>query len=372
MSDTAQNHLNDFKDAGDFATRIHKNPLLNYLICRIMDMPEFERRARSYHRTIVQEAALSDGLPSKDQNEPRAEDILRFLCLCLEELDTRWELNDPGAVLAGLAGQERPVLLVANHPLGGRDGIALLECMAGFWGVDRVKALVNEFLLRLPYIRELFLPISPFHKDKRMAQMRRLNETLEQNIGSQTALLLFAAGLCSRWHPQPLALRDEWPGSPGPARVDEHVLLHTWQPLREIYDLPWHHSFVRLARKHGLSILPVHISGRNSPAFYRLARLRLRLGLRFGWEMLLLPREFLYNHQDERRHIHNEAKCRLTITPGAPLSHQTIRQWSPRYDSWRAQAFKHYVYQLPQWNDPNTARTHMESLGEFLSAEPCP
>jgi len=42
-------------------------------------------------------------------------------------------------------------------------------------------------------------------------------------------------------------------------------------------------------------VVPVFISGRNSNTFYRIARLRKALGIKFGVEAILLPGEMMKN-----------------------------------------------------------------------------
>ena len=58
-----------------------------------------------------------------------------------------------------------------------------------------------------------------------------------------------------------------------------------------IIDPPWQKSFVKKAIAHQRSIIPVHISGRNSNFFYNLANFRKRIGLKINLEMLYLVDE---------------------------------------------------------------------------------
>ncbi|WGK70000.1 hypothetical protein P0082_03835 [Candidatus Haliotispira prima] len=333
--------------------RFHKNPICHFLIGRILHIPEVNRQLDSYDKIIR-------------ESEDKQGELALFLELVLTDLETDWELCDPAGTLQSLSRQNRPILLVSNHPLGGRDGLALLDCISQIWGSHHVKALVNEFLLTIPYLKEFFLPISPakMESHRRMEQLRRLNTALEQNMECSKAYLFFPAGLCSRRHDEPLSLQAELKQSNMGSLSDdtnavaEMSLLQNWQPLRQVYDLPWQSSFLRLGRKHRLPILPLHISGRNSNNFYRMARLRRKLGLRFNWEMLLLPGEFLHN----RRRSEYQEKCRLKITPGALLELETISQWPSGYDRLWAQMCKHYVYQLPQWQNADMAQSNLADL----------
>ena len=45
------------------------------------------------------------------------------------------------------------------------------------------------------------------------------------------------------------------------------------------------------AKKYNRDIVPVHFEGRNSNFFYRLAKIRKALGIKFNIEMIFLPDE---------------------------------------------------------------------------------
>ena len=143
-------------------------------------------------------------------------------------------------------------MVVGNHPLGGPDGLALMGA------VGRVRKdiqfPVNDFLLYLPGLRELFIPIDKVNKTRALA-------SLEDAFAAKNALLYFPAGLCSR-------------------------LQHG-----EIRDLEWKATFIKKAVKYQRDVVPVHTEARNRMRFYRIARLRKRLGIKFGFEMALLPAE---------------------------------------------------------------------------------
>ena len=55
------------------------------------------------------------------------------------------------------------VLIVANHPLGGLDGLALLR-LIGLIRRD-VLIVVNELLLNIKPLKGVFLPIDVFGQD---------------------------------------------------------------------------------------------------------------------------------------------------------------------------------------------------------------
>ena len=143
-------------------------------------------------------------------------------------------------------------MVAGNHPLGGPDGLAL---MAAVGRVRRdIKFPVNDFLLYLPGLKELFFPIDKVNKTRALA-------SLEEAFASENALLYFPAGMCSR-------------------------LQHG-----EILDLEWKPAFIKKGVRYHRDLVPVYTDARNRKSFYRIANLRKALGFKFNFEMALLPAE---------------------------------------------------------------------------------
>lgn len=149
--------------------------------------------------------------------------------------------------------QEGFPMIVGNHPLGGPDGLALMSAV----GRKRkdVKFPVNDFLMYLPGLRDLFIPIDKVHHDHSNI------EALENAFAGENALLYFPAGICSR-------------------RIDG-----------EVQDLDWKPTFVKKAVKYKRDVVPVFFDAQNRRRFYTLANLRKKIGVKFNFEMALLPGE---------------------------------------------------------------------------------
>lgn len=150
----------------------------------------------------------------------------------------------------------RPVFL-ANHPLGGLDGLAMLSWMLNRY--DEVKVPANDILAKFPHLRPMVTPVDRFNSQRNLAK------TLHDTFGSSAAVLVFPAGRTSR-----------------PAIVGGRLS-----------DYPWQKMAVRMARIHQRPLVPVFISGRNSRLFYAIFHLRRWLGVRTNLEMLLLVREMM-------------------------------------------------------------------------------
>lgn len=150
----------------------------------------------------------------------------------------------------------RRVTIVSNHPLGGLDGMALIDWATRQWGKG-VTFVVNDLLMAIEPLREVFIPIN-----KHGAQGREALERLDKAFDADAPVIVFPAGLVSRR------------GADGTIR-----------------DLEWQKMFVNKSIKFGRDIIPIHFDGHNSSFFYKFARRRKRIGLKFNIEMIYLPRE---------------------------------------------------------------------------------
>lgn len=185
---------------------------------------------------------------------------------------------------------------VSNHPLGGIDGVALGGIIGTNFG--SVKMLVNDFLMALPGLRPLCIPVN-----KTGGQARNLPVLVNQAFDSQEQMLLFPAGLCSRL-------------------IDGKV-----------QDIAWSKTFISQSVRTQRDIVPIHFIGENSKRFYRIARLCKILHLKFNLAMAFLPDE-LYKGQGKT----------FTIKFGKPIPYthfdksRTPLQW--------AQCVREEVYKL--------------------------
>ena len=192
--------------------------------------------------------------------------------------------------------REGRYIFVANHPLGGLDGLAFAKEVGDIY--PNVKFIVNDILLNLENLKPIFVPVNK-HGKQSSDYVRKIEETYR----SDAQILNFPAGLCSR-------------------KINGRIV-----------DLEWHKSFINKARSHQRDIIPVHISGRNSNFFYNFARIREWIGIKNNIEMFFLPNE-MFKQQDKN----------IIITFGKPISYTFLdKRYSPK--QW-AQKIKEHVYQL--------------------------
>ncbi|MBK3516489.1 1-acyl-sn-glycerol-3-phosphate acyltransferase [Carboxylicivirga marina] len=197
--------------------------------------------------------------------------------------------------------KEGRYVFVANHPLGGLDGMVFVGAVGKFF--NKIKFPVNDILMNIKNLGDIFLPIN-----KHGAHSREAAKMIEDAYASDNQILMFPAGLVSR------------KGKTG-----------------EIKDLDWKPNFIKKAKAHNRDIIPVHISGRNTNRFYNLANWRKKLGIKINIEMLYLVDE-LYLQRNKT----------ITITFGQPIKISDV-QITKAGKEW-AQKIKDEVYALSKKN----------------------
>lgn len=166
-------------------------------------------------------------------------------------------------------------IIASNHPLGGFDGLILMNGVTKFMGPSLF--LVRDELTKIPPLKEIFIPINKFGNQRN--SINQINAAYE----SDKQVLIFPAGLASR------------------------------KKKGVIADLEWHKHFIQKSVEHQRDVIPVFMSGNNSKFFYRFSNLRKFLGIKFGLEMLLLPDEMFKQRGKS-----------FTITFGKPIPWQTF------------------------------------------------
>lgn len=193
----------------------------------------------------------------------------------LADLDVGYRLASGSTMPTPAAGR---VIYISNHPLGGLDGIALIDMVASHHGVEP-WFVVNDLLMAVKPLQRVFLPVN-----KHGRQNRDESAVIDAALAGDRPVIIFPAGLVSRRHAD---------GS--------------------IADLEWKKRFVNMAIKYHRDIIPLHFSGHNSSFFYNFAKLRTRIRLKFNIEMIYLPDELM-----KARH------SRFTISVGNRVSHTTL------------------------------------------------
>ena len=194
------------------------------------------------------------------------------------------------------------VILVANHPLGGLDGVAMIQQISNVR--NDINFLVNDVLTHINKLKPYFIPINKHGKNSRKNLLK-----IDELYKSDSCIVLFPAGLVSRR-----------------------------QKNKKIEDLEWKKSFVTKARKHNKTIVPVHVNGLNSSKFYNLSYWRKKLRIKLNIEMLFLADEMF-----------KQQGATITFTFGKPINPEKLHNRFTDLE-W-AQKIKNHVYELE--NNPN-------------------
>lgn len=179
-----------------------------------------------------------------------------FAAAVLDDLGIRLQVDaSPGAVLA-LArwrAEGRPWVVVANHPFGALDGIALLAWATALSPDFRLMA--NSLLQRVDPLRPCLLAVDPLHPGQAAHNRAALHQAY-RHVAEGGVLGLFPSGRVATW-----------------SEV-HHPERATWRPQVQ-----------KMLDHLGAPVLPVHLGGRNSVWFYLWGLL--------GWRVrsLALPRE---------------------------------------------------------------------------------
>lgn len=154
----------------------------------------------------------------------------------------------------------RRFTFVANHPLGGADGV-IIGAILGEHYNGRIRLLVNDLLMHLDGLAPLCVAVN-----KTGRQDRTLVKRVDEAFHSDNHMFIFPAGVCSRL-------------------IDGHI-----------QDLAWSKTFITKSVETQRDVVPIYFEGHNSSRFYRLANWGKKMGLKFNVAMLYLADE-LYKHQ---------------------------------------------------------------------------
>ncbi|MCC6720844.1 MAG: 1-acyl-sn-glycerol-3-phosphate acyltransferase [Bacteroidia bacterium] len=187
------------------------------------------------------------------------------------------------------------VIIASNHPLGGIDGIALINMMGKVR--SDLKFIVNDILYQIPNYEGMFIPVN-----KHGVNPKSSLETIEKIYASQEAVLIFPAGLCSR-------------------KIKGKVI-----------DIEWNKSFINKSLKYNSPVVPILINAKNSKLFYNIATFRKSLGLKINIEMFLLPREM----------FRQKGKT-FEIIIGKPIPSLAFKEG--KSEKW-ARKIRHFIYEF--------------------------
>ena len=127
---------------------------------------------------------------------------------------------------------EGKLVIVANHPIGSLDALALIKVLSSVR--KDLKVVANRMLMSVTPMHSLLLPVDNLSGTSKKQELTNIH----QHLREEGALLIFPAGEVSRLSPT------------------------------GIKDCKWNSGFLRIAKKANCPILPIFIKAKNSPLFY--------------------------------------------------------------------------------------------------------
>jgi putative hemolysin len=246
----------------------------------LISSDRFADHQPNYHRLIFLANAIAERLlalktlKNVHQDIPAGKNSAEFLNNVLDRFQIRHSIcpADRRAI-----PRKGPTVVIANHPLGGIDGILLASILCSVR--TDVKILANYFLGRIPEMRPLFFMVDPFGNKFSINKNRTALKKAVRWIRGGGLLMVFPAGEVSHFR---------------------------WK-TKKIEDPEWDKRVARLIRWTRARVVPAYFKGRNSLAFQAAGLIHPLL------RTLMLPRELL---QKQSTHIH--------LKIGSPIPYRRI------------------------------------------------
>lgn len=182
---------------------------------------------------------------------------IEFIEELFDELDISYKLSNKDREKIPSEGK---LIIVANHPFGGLDGLILLKLVSEIR--NNVKIIANDVLMSIQNLADYFLPFDLLSKKDFKKNYLQISEALKK----ENAIIIFPAGEVARL------------------------------TIKGIKDKKWNKGAVYFAEKFQTPVLPIFIQGRNSFLFYLISIFSKKLS------MFLLPYE-LFNKKNKSYEI---------------------------------------------------------------------
>jgi len=196
--------------------------------------------------------------------------------------------------------QNGACITVANHPLGGFDGLLLVK-LIGKVRPD-IKVIANFLLASNDVINQYFVRIDPMNDFSDSFQSERGGREVGSHLENGGVLGVFPAGEISRYHLRNKVIRDR-----------------QWKP-----------AALRYIKSQNLPVIPVYFSGSNNLLIHLLGLINPRLAPRS------LPKAIFTNHDRE-----------ITVRIGRPISKKAQDDFPNIYEYGRFLRLKTHMLGIP-------------------------
>ncbi|MDX2320247.1 MAG: GNAT family N-acyltransferase [Moritella sp.] len=183
-------------------------------------------------------------------------------------------------------------VIIANHPIGTLDGMALLKMVSKIR--PDVKVVANDMLMIIKPLSDYFLPVDNMNGG---TVSERLH-AIKAHLKDEGVIIMFPAGEVSRISPQ------------------------------GVKDGKWRNGFLRIASSIQAPIIPIYINAKNSLLFYSLS-------------MLSKPISTLWLIREMFKHAHNSVSIRI----GEQINYQTYQSLDLPINT-KTALFRKHLYRL--------------------------
>ena len=215
-----------------------------------------------------------------------------FLDQILEQFDFSYSVSNKQRENIPTEGR---AVIIANHPIGSLDGLALLKFVKEIR--PDVTIITNDLLYAIEPLRELFIPLDNM-TDK--SNYKKAYKQVLTNLNNDEAVIIFPAGEVSRIKPN------------------------------GVKDGKWQSGFLHFVEKTKSPIVPIHFNAKNSAMFYSLSSLFKPFGT-----LMLVHEMFNKTHQN----IH--------FTIGEPIPFKTLDKLELNKKD-KAKLLRKQLYRLPK------------------------
>lgn len=165
-------------------------------------------------------------------------DVFSFVESVVEYFDVGITLNKKEMDRIPAYGR---VVIIANHPLGALDAMALIHLLQDVR--QDIKIVANAFLGQFENLQQLVIPVDNITGQTTKSTL----ESIYQALHNEQAVIIFPSGEVSRARPS------------------------------GVKDTAWKSGFYKIAHKTESPILPIHIDAKNSKPFYLLSMINRSL-----------------------------------------------------------------------------------------------
>ena len=194
----------------EYYPQVANNRILNKPLCFVLRHLLHEREIADFGRTY-----------------PHYHDI-DFVEQVLEYFNVSTSIRDNERERIPSEGR---VVIIANHPIGSIDGLALIKLISEIR--HDLKVVANQMLMTIEPLRDRLLPVNNMQGGTPKQHLSAIHD----HLASEGAVLIFPAGEVSRLRPQ------------------------------GVRDTHWHSGFLRMARHAKAPILPIFIDAKTRPCF---------------------------------------------------------------------------------------------------------